>query len=64
MTRVESGCLVFGPFPVPLTDAQQYAVDAMRIEAAAQDLSTLTVRTAHTYAFHVALVPRPTMEAL
>lgn len=65
MTRVQDGALVVGPWELPLTVAQREVVDAMRVEAACQELATCEIksRSGH-YTFTVALRPtRQTVEA-
>ena len=64
MTRVHAGELVVGPWAIPLTAQQREIVDAMRMEAACQELATCTIRTDTTFSFTVALRPhRPLVEA-
>lgn len=48
MTTAIDGLLVYGPWPLPLSDPQVAALDLMRTEAACQNLSTTTSQTERT----------------
>jgi hypothetical protein len=64
MARVRDGMLVLGPWRTPLSLLEQQRVDAMKMEAASQDLATLEIRGRESYELRVSLTPNATEQQM